>query len=124
MRLLDSIVPLSGPARDLVEALVVRRSLSVLAGVVRAYRSLAERKSPEVRATVSVAAGLSAGEMAQVRTVLERALGKRVRLAMRTDRDLVGGMLIQVGETIVDGTVKGAFDRLERQLVQAAGKES
>lgn len=123
MGLLESIAALPGPVRELVEALVVRRSLAAAGGVLRAYRSLAERRSPEVRATVLVPEALSVEEAEQVRGVLEKSLGKRVKLSVRTRRDLLGGLLIQVGETIVDGTVKGALDRLERRLVQAAGKE-
>ena len=122
MDLLESIVPLRGPARDLMEALIARRALGALGGVLRTYRSLAAREATEVRATVSVATALSAAEREAIRETLERSLGRKVAVSVRRERELIGGMMIQVGERIVDGTVKGAFDRLERSLV-TAGKE-
>ena len=70
----------------------------------------------------SVAAPISAAEEGKIRETLERSLGRKVRISIRKEKELIGGMMIRVGERIVDGTVKGAFDRLERQLV-AAGKE-
>ncbi len=120
MNLLRRLLPLRGAAADLLHLMVEQRSLRLLGGVLRTYRSLRAMRAAEVAATAMTAAPLSRPEIEQIRTVLERVLKRRVKLAVKTQKNLLGGLMIQVGERRVDGTVKGAFDRLERQLLAAS----
>jgi F-type H+-transporting ATPase subunit delta len=124
MKLLGTIVKLSGASGPLLEAVVNRRALGLVGGISREYDSLMAARAREATVRIWSADGLSKAELDSLRRVLARAVGKPVKLVLERRKDLIGGLLVQVGERIVDGTVKGAFARLEKKLVEkSSGKE-
>lgn len=48
--------------------------------------------------------------------VLERHLGKKVRLEVDEDRSLIGGVIIRSGDRVIDGSVRGRLQRLAKRL--------
>jgi F-type H+-transporting ATPase subunit delta len=115
--LLRSLADLTPASTAVVHTLITRRSLGLAGGVARSFESLRTSRSRETLVLVRSAGALSKAEVAQLAAVLATALGKPVKLAVSTDRALLGGLEVRIGETIVDGTVKGAFDRLEQTLL-------
>jgi len=115
--LLEGLAPLTQASTAVVRTLITRRSLGLAGGVARSFEALRAARSRETLVVVRAAGALSATERAQLSAVLARTLGKPVKLAVSTDRSLVGGLELRIGETIVDGTVSGAFDRLEQSLL-------
>lgn len=119
MDLLRRILQPNPVIAGLLQVMVEQRSLKLLAGVLRTYRSLRAVRSREVSATAVTATPLGRAEVERIKRVLERSLNKKVRLMVKTQKNVLGGLMIQVGERRLDGTLKGAFDRLERQLLSA-----
>ena len=50
---------------------------------------------------------------------LHKLTGKKVRLVSEVDKALVGGVVVRIGDTVMDGSVRGKLERLERQLLGA-----
>ena len=115
--LVGGLAPLTPAAQAVLQTLIRRRALGLAGGVARSFEALRAARSRETLVRVRAAGSLTAPERAQLVAVIAKALGKPVKLAVSTDRSLVGGLELRIGETIVDGTVKGAFDRLERALM-------
>jgi F-type H+-transporting ATPase subunit delta len=105
----------------LLKVLAERRSLSLASGVGRAYEAVKAGMSREMPVRAVSAVPLKRDELAELRAVLERSLGRPVRLETVVRRDLLGGLLVEVGEKRIDGTLKGAFDRLEREMLAGGG---
>ena len=53
------------------------------------------------------------------RTIGERA-GRRVTLSARVDPDIIGGIVLRVGNSILDASIRGRLERLRKQLARAA----
>lgn len=96
-------------------------------GYVRAVRVAADalrdemlgRLSAEVRTAVPLDDALR-------QTVLSRvtaATGKQVRLVERVDPDLVGGMVIRIGDTVFDGSVSNQIDKLSKRVRSGFSRE-
>jgi F-type H+-transporting ATPase subunit delta len=47
---------------------------------------------------------------------MERRTGKRIKAQYREDRTLLGGVVVRVGSTIYDGSVREQLNRLREQL--------
>lgn len=52
----------------------------------------------------------------RVRSKLEEITGKKVRIAFSLDKNLVGGFLAQVGDTVYDGSVRRQLEILKHKL--------
>nr|WP_231134350.1 F0F1 ATP synthase subunit delta [Motilibacter deserti] len=73
----------------------------------------AERRS-EVVAEVTVAAPLSAEQETRLGTVLSRIYGRAVRLQVEVDPSVLGGVVVRVGDEVVDGSVLHRLDQARR----------
>jgi len=115
--LLQEAVGAGESVATLLKVLADRRALGLASGVYRAYRAVRAGMSREAPVKVVSAVPLKKDETEELKAVLERSLGRPVRLELSARRELLGGLLVEVGERRIDGTVKGAFDRLEREML-------
>jgi len=65
---------------------------------------------------VSSAKELSDAERKQLTAVMERRTGKKIKARYREDKALLGGVVVRVGSTIYDGSVRERLNRLREQL--------
>lgn len=96
--------------------LVENGRLEILKDVVLAFsRELTARRG-EVEASVQTASALSAGQTKALQKELSKTLGTNVTLNVSVDKDLLGGMVVTVGSTMIDDSVKGKITRLGRAM--------
>jgi ATP synthase F0 subunit b/ATP synthase F1 delta subunit len=70
----------------------------------------------EVVAQVSAAAELSDAQRTRITEVLSRIYGHPVAIQLHVDAELLGGLLISVGDEVIDGTLKSRLISAEAQL--------
>lgn len=87
--------------------------LPEIAGLYEELRAEAERV---VKATVTSAAELPAGELETLKAALKRRFGREVELDTEVDPSLIGGAVIDAGDVVIDGSLKGKLARLESAL--------
>ena len=51
---------------------------------------------------------------------IEDKTGRRIELTSRVDPDIIGGLVLRVGNRILDASVSGRLQRLRRQIARAA----
>ncbi|MCC7366516.1 MAG: F0F1 ATP synthase subunit delta [Dehalococcoidia bacterium] len=87
--------------------------------VARAFAVLADAHEGVVNAQVVTAVELSAGELQSIQERLSSSLGKTVRATASVDPGILGGMIVRVGDRLVDGSVRTRLRRLRRELAGA-----
>lgn len=105
-------------AASLVRLLARRRRLSVLPELVREFGELRDEHEGTVRATVRSPGELSPSYLSRLQMELERALGKKVVVTLERDPSLIAGLVTQIGDQVVDGSLRGKLDRLRESLRQ------
>jgi F-type H+-transporting ATPase subunit delta len=68
------------------------------------------------RAKVSSALGLSDEQRSKLSQDLRRITGKEVHCEFAVDPSLLGGVSVQIGSKVYDGSVKGQLEAMRRQL--------
>jgi F-type H+-transporting ATPase subunit delta len=114
-RLLAAVAEGTGASallRRFLDLLASRDRVSLLPDVIEAYADLANAAHGVVSAEVVSAVPLAEAE----RRALAGALGGTVELRSRVDPDLVGGLLVRVGGTTYDGSVRTRLADLRRRL--------
>lgn len=89
--------------------------LPEIAGLFEQFRAEAEQI---VRATITSAAPMTQGELDTLVSALKRRFGREVEVESRIDESLIGGAVIDTGELVIDGSLKGKLSRLESALAQ------
>ncbi len=110
---------LSQPVRNLVLLLVKRHRIEQMPRVAAEFARLDDRRQGITHATATSAAPLTDPETRALTARLEQMTGGRIALTTDVDADLLGGLVVRVGDRLIDGSVRGRLERLRQQL--AAG---
>ena len=116
---------LSVGMRGLLAILIRKGRISALMPVLEEYGRLVMEFRREVQAHVRTAAALSEDEEQRIQEALCQSLHKKVSLSVEVDGALIGGLVIRVGDTVFDNSIRTRLDRLTRELmdVQLRGEE-
>jgi F-type H+-transporting ATPase subunit delta len=114
------LAKLGQPVRNLILLLVRRRRIEQLPRVVAEFIRLDDRRQGITHATATSAAPLTDPETRALTARLEQMTGGRVELATDIDPDLLGGLVVRVGDRLIDGSVRGRLERLRNQLASGA----
>lgn len=96
--------------------------LSDLEGIIHAYRALLDEKHGVVHVEVRVPQPLDAGEIEGVAQRIGSALNRRVVLRQEVQPGLIGGIVVRVGDQLIDGSVATQLRAMRKRLVEA-GRE-
>jgi F-type H+-transporting ATPase subunit delta len=98
------------------------RRLNLLGQIVSAYDDLLEEQIGNVEVDVTTAQQLSSEEVEQVRGRVSDAIKKNAIIHQYVDESIIGGLIIRVGDKIVDASVRQQLASIRQQLFAAAQK--
>jgi len=110
----------SGPVLNLIVLLLRRGRIGALPQVAAEYRRLDNLRQGITAATATTALPLEPAEVKALTTRLEQFTGGRVELDIKVDPSLLGGLVVRVGDRLIDGSVRGRLERLRDRLVSGA----
>jgi len=102
--------------RSLLGLLLERERIALFPLVADAYAELVERRAGIVKGRITTATQLSADDREDLVRRLERSSGKQIRATFAVDETLIGGAMIQVGDRLIDSSLKAQLDELRREL--------
>jgi F-type H+-transporting ATPase subunit delta len=94
----------------------VTGSYRTVALAVEDYQNIAARHRERLVATVRVAHGLSEDDERRLAEALQGQYGRPVHLNTLIDPDVIGGMRVEIGDDVIDGTVSNRLDEARRRL--------
>jgi F-type H+-transporting ATPase subunit delta len=102
--------------QNLLRLLIEHRRTSQMPEVRREFERMADEAQGIVNATLTTAIDLNDADRLHYERELADRLGAKVRLEVRRDPGLIGGATVQVGDRLIDGSVRTQLDRLRRRL--------
>jgi len=96
--------------------LVEKRREYIFPLIVTAYQSLRDEHMGVSEAHIRSAKTMSEAEQKNVTTALEALTGRRIRLQVEVVPDLIGGIVIRVGDTVYDGSVVQQLRSLRHRM--------
>jgi F-type H+-transporting ATPase subunit delta len=102
-----------------VQKLVSNRRQMLLPQVATEYHNLLDEAEGRVHARVTVAREFDAATRDAIAAALGKALKKTVVPHVTVDPRILGGVVVRVGDTVMDGSVKRKLGRLRDRLVAA-----
>ncbi len=94
------------------------RRLPLLPEIAGLYEQMRNEAEHVVKATVTSATALPDAELESIRAALRKRFGSEVELQTAIDESLIGGAVIDAGDVVIDGSLKGKLARLESALAQ------
>ena len=102
-----------------LELLAEKHRLPVLFRIRRELDSLWAKEQRLLEVSVTSAVDLDEETVKGIGKKIEEQTGHRVELAARVDPDVIGGLVIRVGNMVLDASVRNRLERLRRQVTSA-----
>ena len=100
-------------ARRFVGVVAGNRRLAQLPEFIDSFESLMARRRGEMEAEVTSAVPLSQSQVNAIAGSIPGATGRKVRLVLKVDPKLVGGLRVKVGSRLVDASIAAKLSRLQ-----------
>lgn len=102
--------------RRFLALLADNRRLPLLPEIAGLYDELRLEAERIVRARITSATPLPESELATIREALRKRFGREVEVETAVDASLIGGAVIDAGDVVIDGSLRGKLDRLQSAL--------
>ncbi len=109
---------LSDTAKNTLRLLAQKRRLVALPELSRQLARLADEDANLVRATVTSAGPLTDEYLGKLRAELEKATGKRISIVHREDASLIAGVVTQIGDQVIDGSIRARLRSFKESLLR------
>jgi F-type H+-transporting ATPase subunit delta len=107
---------LNEQGQNLIKVLVEYGRMSLLPAISSAFEELKAQDEGVLDAQIIAAAKISATQTKDLVKRLEAKFGKKVEATVSVDPEIIGGIKIIVGDTVIDASVKGQLQSLAYTL--------
>ena len=108
--------------RHFLYLLIDRKRANLLPSIQHEFTRLADEARRVVEAKVASAIALSASQLDDLKKAIGRMTGKDVRIISEVRAELIGGLLIQIGDSVMDGTIAHALHKMREDLRKTSDK--
>jgi F-type H+-transporting ATPase subunit delta len=101
----------------LLELLADKRRLELIPHIESSYQDLWRKKQNIVAGTLLYAERPENKILDEIKAKLEKKLGKTLELDEKEDKTLIGGYVLRLGDQLIDGSLKGRLQAIEKALL-------
>jgi F-type H+-transporting ATPase subunit delta len=121
-QMLGLILP-EGEARDgafarMVALLIANRRLALLPEIAALFDGFKREHEKVLKVRVRAAVAVDAAQAESLKTALKRRFAREIELETVVDANVLGGAIIDAGDVVIDGSVRGRLERLRTALIQ------
>ncbi|MGH2632870.1 MAG: ATP synthase F1 subunit delta [Tepidiformaceae bacterium] len=114
--MVGKVLDLPEKALNLAKLLVTKGRSHEARAVLDAFNRMADERAGIAHAQITTAVSLSADELAAIESRLATTTGKSISAVSVVDPNIIGGVVVRVGDELIDGSVRTRLKRLRREL--------
>jgi F-type H+-transporting ATPase subunit delta len=105
---------------NFLELLIEKGRMPEIFRIRRELEKLWKQENKQIDVTVTSAVELDPAVVAKIGEEIERQTGQKVDLASRVDDGILGGIVLQVGNMVLDASIRNRLEKLRKSVAQAA----
>jgi F-type H+-transporting ATPase subunit delta len=105
---------------NFLELLIEKQRMPEIFRIRREFEELWKRENRRIEVTVTSAVELEPEVVNKIGEEIERQTGQEVDLASRVDDEILGGVVLQVGNMVLDASIRNRLEKLRKSVAQAA----
>ena len=105
---------------NFLELLIEKGRVPEIFRIRRQFEELWKQENRRIDVTVTSAVELDPGVVNRIGEEIERQTGREVDLASRVDDEILGGVVLQVGNMVLDASIRNRLEKLRKSVAQAA----
>ena len=105
--------------KNFLSFLIQKRRFFFIERILKSFIEICSRKRGELKAELKSAKQLSNEEIAKITEELTKNFSSKIKLNYKHDESLIGGLVVQVGSTMVDTSIKNKLQQIENRMIEA-----
>ena len=105
--------------KNFLSFLIQKRRFFFIERILKSFIEICSRKRGELKAELKSAKELSNEEIAKITEELTKNFSSKIKLNYKHDESLLGGLVVQVGSTMVDTSIKNKLQQIENRMIEA-----
>jgi F-type H+-transporting ATPase subunit delta len=105
---------------NFLELLIEKQRMPEIFRIRRQLEQLWKQENRRIDVTVTSAVTLEPAVVEKVGEEIERQTGQKVDLSSRVDAEILGGIVLQVGNKVLDASIRSRLEKLRKSVAQAA----
>ena len=105
--------------KNFISFLVKKRRFFYLEQILKSFIEICSEKRGELKAEIKSAKELSNEEISKITEELSNNFNSKIKLNYKHDQSLIGGLVVQVGSTMVDSSIKNKLQQIENRMIEA-----
>lgn len=103
-------------ASNFLRLLAENRRLTALPDIAGRYEQLRAQAENTLDVVLTSASAVDDGQQSRIAASLKQRLGREIRISIKLDPSLIGGARLQIGDRVIDGSVRTGLDKLATAL--------
>ena len=99
--------------------LVSKRRFFYVEKILNDFLFICSNSRGEIQAELSAAKNLNENEIDNIKNELSSTFGSNIKLEHKYDPSLIGGLIIKVGSTMIDTSIKNKLQQIEKKMIEA-----
>jgi len=105
--------------KNFLNFLIQKRRFFYVENILKSFIETCSRKRGEIKAELRSAKNLSNVEITEIKELLTKNFSSKINLNFKYDESLIGGLIVQVGSTMVDTSIKNKLQQIENKMLEA-----
>ena len=99
--------------------LISKRRFFYIEKILKDFISICSGSRGEIQAELTAAKNLDENEINKIKDDLASNYGSNIKLNYKNDPSLIGGLIIKVGSTMIDTSIKNKLQQIEKKMIEA-----
>ena len=99
--------------------LVSKRRFFYVEKILNDFLFICSNARGEIQAELSAAKNLNENEINNIKNELSSTFGSNIKLKHKYEPSLIGGLIIKVGSTMIDTSIKNKLQKIEKKMIEA-----
>ena len=105
--------------KNFLNFLIQKRRFFFIQQILKSFIDTCSKKRGELKAELKSAKNLSSDEITKITELLTKNFNSKIKLNYKHDESLIGGLVVQVGSTMVDTSIKNKLQQIENKIIEA-----
>ena len=105
--------------KNFLNFLILKRRFFYVEQILKSFNEICSEKKGELKAQINSAKELSQDEINKITEELSNNFKSKIKLNYNHDKSLIGGLIVQVGSTMIDTSIKNKLQQIENRMIEA-----
>ena len=104
--------------KNFFSLLIEKRRIFFVLKIIDSFLKLCSKKRGEIKASLISSKELSENELEDIRKDLSTSMGSFIKFDYKIDKELIGGLKLQLGSFMIDTSIKNKLKKFEQRMLE------